>query len=130
MKSFFNVINKNCTFLLKNIKNVNFINIKTEVNFFIFSASDIFSSTALINFFESFISISLCSLFYPSSDTILSISSVGFLELSLADGLLYAEADTRTDLFLGVVFFSDIFVGFDMGSFWRFSDVNRLASSL
>ena len=68
----------------KSYKNINFINIKIEINF------------------------------------------------SLADGLLDAEADTRTDRLSGVVFFSDIFVGFDMRSFFflKISDVNTLASSL
>ena len=75
MKTFFYIINKNFTFLLKDIKNVNFINIKTKINF------------------------------------------------SLAGGLLDAEADIRTYLISGVVFFSDIFVGFDMSSF--FEDFRR-----
>ena len=60
MKTFFYIINKNFTFLPKDIKNVNFINVKTEINF------------------------------------------------SLADGLLDAESDNRTDLLSGVVVFSDI----------------------
>ena len=51
---FFHIINKNFTFLLKDIKNINFINVKTEINF------------------------------------------------SLADRLLDAESDNRTDLLSGV----------------------------